>query len=165
MVVAAGLVSVLGLVVAIAAWSGWFSDKGTPSSPPAASAGPSSASATPLIDAQEYRDRGIAVNVPKTWNRSAGSSYVDYTDPGSARWVRINVEPTSATAMKFLQTAETGLRNPSRCPAPFTEVGLRDATLAGCPRRSSSTPAVRVTPSGTASGARLSAMAMRTTST
>ena len=87
----------------------------------------------PLIDAQEYRERGIAVNVPKAWTRSGAGSYVDFTDPTSARWVRINIEPTTATAMQFLRNAETGLRNPSRCPAPFTEIGLREATLGGQP--------------------------------
>jgi hypothetical protein len=133
LVVGAGLAGVL-LLVAIAAWSGWFSGDGAATtSPPGESAGPASAAATPLIDAQEYRDRGITVNVPKAWNRTAGASYVDYTDPASARWVRINIEPTGGTAMKFLQNAETGLRNPSRCPSPFTEVGLREATLAGEP--------------------------------
>ncbi len=131
LVVVAGLLGVL-LLVAIAAWSGWFSNEGT-QSPPAASNGPSSEAETPLIDVQEYRDRGIAVNVPQAWNRTAGSSYVDYTDPQSARWVRINVEPANATAMKFLQNAENGLRSPSRCPTPFTEVGLREATLADLP--------------------------------
>jgi hypothetical protein len=132
-VVTASLVALIGLLVVIAAWTGWLSDDGTPSSPPAASADPSSAPETPLIEAQEYRDRGIAVNVPKGWNRTAGGSYVDYTDPASARWVRINIEPANVTATKFLQNAEAGLRNPTRCPAPFAEVGLREATLAGQP--------------------------------
>ena len=104
-----------------------------PTPPPGASGSASSAPPTPLIDAQEYRDRGIAVNVPKAWTRSGAGSYVDFTDPASARWIRINIEATSATAMQFLRNAETGLRNPSRCPSPFTEVGLREATLGGQP--------------------------------
>ena len=131
MVVAAGLVGVL-LLVGAAVWSGWFSDD-TPAPPPGASGSASSVPPTPLIDAQEYRDRGIAVNVPKAWTRSGAGSYVDFTDPASARWIRINIEATSATAMQFLRNAETGLRNPSRCPSPFTEVGLSETTLGGQP--------------------------------
>jgi eukaryotic-like serine/threonine-protein kinase len=131
-IVAAGLVGVL-LLVGIAAWSGWFSDDSAPPAPPGASGSGASAPASPLIDAQEYRDRGIAVNVPKAWARSGAGSYVDYTDPASARWIRINIEQTGATAMQFLKNAETGLQNPSRCPAPFTEVGLRETSLGGQP--------------------------------
>jgi hypothetical protein len=133
LLVSAGLVVIL-LLVAIAAWSGWFGGGSTPpTAPPGTSAPAASAPATPLIDAQEYRERGIAVNVPKAWARSGSGSYVDFTDPASARWVRINIEQTSATAMQFLKNAETGLKNPSRCPAPFVEVGLREAELAGQP--------------------------------
>jgi serine/threonine protein kinase len=133
LLVSAGLV-VIVLLVAIAAWSGWFGGGSTPpTAPPGTSAPAASAPATPLIDAQEYRERGIAVNVPKAWARSGSGSYVDFTDPASARWVRINIEQTSATAMQFLKNAETGLKNPSRCPAPFVEVGLREAELAGQP--------------------------------
>jgi hypothetical protein len=132
LVVVAGLVGVL-LLVGVAAWSGWFTDANQSPPPPDASGPASSGPATPLIDAQEYRERGIAVNVPKAWTRSGAGSYVDFTDPTSARWVRINIEPTTATAMQFLRNAETGLRNPSRCAAPFTEVGLREATLGGQP--------------------------------
>jgi hypothetical protein len=132
LIVAAGLVGVL-LLVGVAAWSGWFTDEGAPPQSPSASGSANSAPATPLIDAQEYRERGIAVNVPKAWTRSGAGSYVDFTDPASARWIRINIEPTSATALQFLRNAETGLRNPSRCPAPFAEIGLREATLGGQP--------------------------------
>ena len=132
LVVAAGLVSLI-VVVGIAAWSAWFSDESAPPDGPGASGSAASAPATPLIDAQEYRDRGIAVNVPKAWTRSGAGSYVDFTDPASARWIRINIEQTGATAMQFLRNAETGLQNPSRCAAPFTEVGLREAELAGRP--------------------------------
>ena len=132
LIVAAGLVGVL-LLVGVAAWLGWFTDEGTPPQSPSASGSANSTPATPLIDAQEYRERGIAVNVPKAWTRSGAGSYVDFTDPASARWIRINIEPTSATAIQFLRNAETGLRNPSRCPAPFAEIGLGEATLGGQP--------------------------------
>jgi len=133
LVVAAGLVGLI-VLVGIAAWSGWFSGESAPSDGSPGASGPAaSAGATPLIDAQEYRDRGVAVNVPKTWTRSGAGSYVDFTDPASLRWIRINIEQTGATAMQFLRNAETGLQNPSRCPAPFTEIGLREAELGGRP--------------------------------
>jgi hypothetical protein len=80
---------------------------------------------------QEFRERGIAVNVPIGWARGGANSYVDYADPGSLRWVRINIEPTSTDAMQFLRNAESGLRDPSRCPAPFAEVVLQEAPLGG----------------------------------
>jgi eukaryotic-like serine/threonine-protein kinase len=127
LVMAGGLVALL-LIVAIGAWSGWFSS--SPSDPPGpqASAGASSA---PLIEAQEYRDRGIVMNVPAGWARGGSGSYVDYKDPADARWVRINIEPTTATAMAFLQNAENGLKDPDRCPTPYGRVQLHEAPLAG----------------------------------
>jgi hypothetical protein len=88
--------------------------------------------AAPLIPVQEYRDnRGIVLNVPKDWKRSNGGSYVDFTDPAGGRKVRINVENASGNAQKFLQSAESGLKSPSRCPSPYHRVGLKAAPLAG----------------------------------
>jgi len=129
LIVGAGLVALL-VLVGVAALSGWFSPGGDdPDGPGGPSA--ASAAATPLIEAQEYRDRGIAVNVPASWQRGGSGSYVDYTDPAGGRWVRINIEPTTSSATQFLQNAESGLRNPSRCPAPYQQVGLHEAKLAG----------------------------------
>jgi eukaryotic-like serine/threonine-protein kinase len=129
LIIAGGLVALL-LIVGIGAWAGWFSSSdGGNGAGPGASA---PAATTPLIDAQEYRDRGIAVNVPAGWERHDTGSYVDYTDPNDARRVRINIEPTTATPLAFLQTAENGLKDPARCPAPYAQVHLNDKVpLAG----------------------------------
>jgi hypothetical protein len=128
-IVVGGLVTIL-LVIGVAAWSGAFGgNDGAP--PPPQSGASSSPSAGPLIEVQEFRERGIAINVPMGWIRGGANSYVDYTDPASLRWVRINIEPSGTDAMQFLRNAETGLRDPSRCPAPFTEVALQEAPLGG----------------------------------
>jgi hypothetical protein len=120
-VVVAGLVAVL-LAVGIAAMTGAFGG-GSPPAPTGTSG--------PLIDVQEYRDRGILVDVPAGWQQSAQGSYVDYKDPTADRWIRINVESTDATAVRLLQIAESGLQNPSTCAAPFAELSLHEAPLAG----------------------------------
>ncbi len=124
-------VAVVLLLVGIAALTGLLFGGGGAAPPGSqATAAPSASS---LIPVQEYRDRrGLVVNVPKGWNRS-GASYVDFTDPAGGRKVRINVEPATNTAQRFLQTAESGLRRPSICPSPYKRVALRDATLAGRP--------------------------------
>ncbi|HEY7226220.1 MAG TPA: serine/threonine-protein kinase [Micromonosporaceae bacterium] len=126
--VAAGVVT-LGLALGIAAAAGAFSG-GHASAPPdvgATSVGPSAP-----FEVQEYRDRGIAVNVPAGWTRAdSQSSYVDFKDPQTARWVRINIEQTSLTAKKLLQNAESGLKDPTRCAAPYKRVALHDAELGG----------------------------------
>ena len=128
-IVVGGLVTIL-LVVGVAAWSGAFGgNDGNP--PPPQTGASSSPSAGPLIEVQEFRERGIAVNVPIGWARGGANSYVDYADPDSLRWVRINIEPTSTDAMQFLRNAESGLRDPSRCPAPFAEVVLQEVPLGG----------------------------------
>jgi hypothetical protein len=119
-IVVAGLVAVL-LAVGIAGLSGAFGGS-SPSRPNTSG---------PLIDVQEYRDRGILVDVPAGWQPTANGSYVDYKDPASDRWVRINVEQTTADAMRLLQVAESGLQNPNVCAAPFTELALHEAPLAG----------------------------------
>jgi serine/threonine protein kinase len=135
--IGAGFV-VLLTVVAVATAAGWFSGAGTAGTPPDKPAAPggSPPADTPLIEVQGYSDeRGIAVNVPKEWERSSGGSYVDFHDPEAGqegeRKVRINIENTSTTARRFLQGAESGLKNPSRCPAPYARVRLADAELAG----------------------------------
>jgi hypothetical protein len=96
---------------------------------------PSATAATPLIPVQEYvDDRGISVNVPKDWTKSATSSYVDFVEPGgTGRKIRINVEPTTSDATKFLTTAETGLKKPTICPTPYNRVNLVDSQLAKQP--------------------------------
>jgi serine/threonine protein kinase len=120
-VVVAGLVAVL-LAVGIVAMVGSFGGGSRPA--PTGTSGP-------LIDVQQYRDRGILVDVPAGWQQSSQGSYVDYKDPSADRWIRINVESTDATALRLLQIAESGLQNPSTCAAPFAELALHDAPLAG----------------------------------
>ena len=130
-IVVAGLVVILALVV-VAAWT-FGGDSATPSTQPTAQVSAEPTPTGPLIETQEFRERGIALNVPKGWTRSGAGSYVDFQDPASARWVRINIEGTGATAMKFLQNAESGLKTPSRCASPYTRVELREVELAGIP--------------------------------
>jgi hypothetical protein len=127
LVMAGGLVALL-LIVGIGAWSGWFSS--SPSDPPGPRAS-ASAPSGPLIEVQEYRDRGIVVNVPAGWDRGGSGSYVDYKDPADARWVRINIDATTSTALAFLTTAGNELQNPNRCPSPYTEVKLHEVAMVG----------------------------------
>jgi hypothetical protein len=129
LIVAAGLIALLLVVGVVAIVTAFTGDEGSPAGPGvAASAAPTG----PLIEAQEYRERGIAVNVPVGWTRGGSGSYVDFVDPdGETRWVRINIEETTTTATGFLKNASNALSNPSRCPEPYTEVALREAPLAG----------------------------------
>jgi serine/threonine protein kinase len=125
--------AVLVLIVVVGAGvllKGVLSGSGPSGGPTGAPTTPAATAATPLIPVQEYADRGMAVNVPKDWTKSASSSYVDFVEAGGARKIRINVEPTTATAQKFLATAETGLKKPSICPSPYTRVALIDSELA-----------------------------------
>jgi hypothetical protein len=126
-IVGAGLLTIL-LVVAIAALAGAFGGESPGTTPPDTAA---SVGTTPLIDVQEFRERGMAVNVPATWSRGGASSYVDYNDPDSPRWVRINIEATSTSAMDLLRAAGDRLSDPNVCTAPYTEVGLVEAPLGG----------------------------------
>lgn len=129
-IVGAGLLTIL-LVLAIAAWSGAFrSETPAPTTPDPSAAAPDPA-ATPLIEVQEFRERGIAVNVPAAWTRADANSYVDYRDASGQTWVRINTEPTGGSALDLLRAASQRLRDPSVCAAPYTEVSLAEAPLAG----------------------------------
>jgi hypothetical protein len=133
LIVAGGLVLVL-LLVGIGALSGWFSGSGSPptTTPPSASAVPSN---VPLIPVQQYVDkRGITLNVPKDWTKSAtNNSYVDFLDPAGGRKIRINVENAGGDVQHFFATAESGLKRPTICPQPYQRVALTDATLGGQP--------------------------------
>lgn len=126
MVMAAGLVALL-VIVGIGAWSGWFSSSPDNAATPQASA---SAPTGPLIEAQEYRERGIALNVPAGWDRGGSGSYVDFKDPADARWVRINIEASTGTALAFLQKAGNALNDPNRCATPYTQVRIEAKPLA-----------------------------------
>jgi eukaryotic-like serine/threonine-protein kinase len=91
----------------------------------------------PDIEVQRYADRGLSVNVPKGWKRSAGGVYVDYVDPSDAkRKVRILVERASASTqpLKFLNAAGERLdRTPRSCEAPYRKIELREVEQAGLP--------------------------------
>jgi eukaryotic-like serine/threonine-protein kinase len=84
-------------------------------------------------ETQEYKDRGITVNVPKGWRRSASGNWVDYSDPKDAkRKVRILVESSNGTPTSFLSIAENTLKTRSTsCPKPFTRVGVTPTPIAG----------------------------------
>jgi hypothetical protein len=128
-VVGAGVAAAL-LAVGIAAAAGVFGG-GASARPPGD--GPASGSLTPTIEVQEFRERGVALNVPAGWDRRGANSYVDYIDPSSPRWVRITVEETTVTATRLLQNAESGLRDPSRCAAPYARLAIGEAELGGMP--------------------------------
>jgi hypothetical protein len=137
LIVGVGLVAVLA-IASFATLTGAFS--GGSKSPNGGGPGPgSSASAeptqAPLIDAQEFRHKdGIVVNVPAGWKKSAGSSFVDFTDPKGDRKVRINVEPAGDSATRFVEEGEKYLKSRiNLCPEPYTRLGLREAELAGRP--------------------------------
>ena len=69
--------------------------------------------------------------MPAGWTRGGSGSYVDYKDPADARWIRINIEPTTATALAFLTTAGNALQDPNRCPSPYGQVHLNEVPMAG----------------------------------
>jgi eukaryotic-like serine/threonine-protein kinase len=121
------LIVVAGVAVLL---KGVHGGSGPSAGPTGSPTTPAATAATPLIPVQEYSDRGMAVNVPKDWTKSATSSYVDFIEAGGARKIRINVEATTATPQKFLTTAETGLKKPTTCPSPYTRVALIDNELA-----------------------------------
>jgi serine/threonine protein kinase len=125
------LVVLVGIGVLV---KGAFGGSATATPPPPGPIATVAPSPTPLIPVQEYRDRGIAVNVPKGWTRSGSGTYVDYVEPGGTnRKVRINIESSTSTAEKFLTSAETGLKKPSICPSPYTRVALAASQLGGKP--------------------------------
>ena len=131
-----------------------------PSNPPAP---PGNRSST----RRSTRDGVIAVNVPAGWEQSGNGSYVDYTDPASARKIRINIENAGSTPQRFLEVAENGLNTrPASCAAPYQR-SRPDRDFSGRAFRppSSSTRAGTPTPSGTACGGPWSATGRRTTST
>ncbi|WP_249714069.1 serine/threonine-protein kinase [Rhizomonospora bruguierae] len=99
---------------------------------------PSSATAAPAaFPVQQHSAKGIALNVPKGWERKAPekASYVDYVDPDNAgRKVRILVENSNAEPNRFLVIAENYLRDKSTsCPDPYERRALSTAELDGRP--------------------------------
>jgi serine/threonine protein kinase len=103
------------------------------SDPPPAAAPEVVQEEKPPFETQEYKDRGITVQVPKGWDRNASGSWVDYVDPADAKHkVRILVEKSKATPSAFLGIAENTLKNrSSNCPKPYAQVGLTETKIAG----------------------------------
>ncbi|ASW56717.1 serine/threonine-protein kinase [Plantactinospora sp. KBS50] len=126
---AAGGVAVVLLVGIVALWPD--GDKAT-RTPQASGTTPA---AQPAVPTQQYQDRGLSVNVPEGWTRTAAGVWVDYTDPeDKGRKVRILVEDfKNVTAMRWAEVAENNLKNPKSksCPKPYTRVDLSEVELAG----------------------------------
>jgi hypothetical protein len=123
----------LAVVVVLSAVVLFSSDDPEQTPPPQAGV-----SATPVPAAfptQRYAARGVSVNVPQTWERATGGSYVDFVDPADdGRKVRILVERSTAEPVRFLEIAEQFLKTRSKsCVKPYTRVGLRDAEVGGQP--------------------------------
>jgi hypothetical protein len=96
---------------------------------------PSPARNEPLIPVQEYRDKGVAVNVPRGWQQKPpqAGTYLDFIDPAvPERWVRVNVVKTSQpTGRAVLEEAARRFSTPSGgCPG-YRQVQLSEAELAG----------------------------------
>jgi hypothetical protein len=127
LIAAGGALAVVVVLVLAVSLSGGGGAKTPAAKSP--SAGPVNAS----FDTQAYSDKGVSVRVPKTWKRSDGGSYVDYTDPGDGkRKVRILVENGSGSPDNFLKVAESRLKTKStNCPHPYARVSLTSTTIAG----------------------------------
>ena len=134
------------LIVGIGAWSGWFSS--APPDPPGPQAQRRRAERPPA-------DRGAGVPRPRDRRERA-----ERAGPGrqrvlcglprtrpSARWVRINIEPTTATALAVpAERRATRSSDPTRCPAPYHRGrAARGDRWSGRPGPSSSTPAATAT--------------------
>jgi hypothetical protein len=129
---AAGGLAVVLLIGLVAVFSGG-SD---PAPPPQQAAAPATTGPPAGGPTQPHAERGVTVNVPQGWKRTAGGSYVDYTDPqDGGRRVRILVENSTAAPTRFLQSAESRLKKNSSgsCAKPYAKVGLREVEVAGKP--------------------------------
>jgi serine/threonine protein kinase len=85
---------------------------------------------------QDYKgDKAVAVKVPKSWERGAGGSWVDYVDPGDkSTKVRVLVEKGSIAPRKFAETTAPGtLKKSKACPKPFKHLGTTDVEVSGLP--------------------------------
>ncbi|MFI6760235.1 protein kinase [Micromonospora sp. NPDC050417] len=130
---AGGVVAVL--VIGIIALSSGDPEKTAPL--PQAGVSPS-APAGPAFPIQAHAERGISVNVPEGWKKNApkGALYIDFTDPAdSGRRIRILIEKTSATPLKFLESAGGILAKPDNksCVKPYAEISLQEVELSGKP--------------------------------
>ncbi|GAA1787112.1 hypothetical protein GCM10009682_06440 [Luedemannella flava] len=132
-----GGLALLLVIVGIGALAGWFGGDGDKSQKAGPTGGDPSAppAAQPLYpEVQLYRDadKGLAVNVPKSWKKSTGGgTWVDFIAPdeaGGPRKVRINQENASGSAAAFLRAAERRLpQSSASCKAAYQRVSLTDA--------------------------------------
>jgi eukaryotic-like serine/threonine-protein kinase len=109
-----------------------------PTEPPVAASPPGDPSPTasaparvPLIEVQQFTERGIVVNLPQEWQEIDRSEIrVDFTDPGdaSAR-IRLLQEPSGMTADEFLRFIEPNIS----CTEPYQRLDLSEIELAGMP--------------------------------
>jgi eukaryotic-like serine/threonine-protein kinase len=123
-----GALVVLILLVVVISSTGGDDKTGQPVAQPATGAPVNAA-----FETQIYSAKGISVKVPKTWKRSTGGSYADYTDPDDSKHkARILVENGSGSAESFLKVAESGLKkNKTSCPTPYSRVDITPRTISG----------------------------------
>jgi hypothetical protein len=125
----------IGLVATVGGRVGGGDPGGVGAGGPQPTGGPPEAGAAdePLIEVQEFADRGMVVNLPDRW-RQAGSTelYVDFVDPEDASAkVRLLREPSRAGPMRFIEIAEPNIAR--NCPEPYERVGLTEAEVGGRP--------------------------------
>ena len=126
----------IGLIAALGGRFGGGDPGGVDAGGPQPTGGPPEAGTGgggPLIEVQEFADRGVVVNLPAQW-RQAGSTelYVDFVDPADASAkVRLLREPSRAGPMRFIEIAEPNIAR--NCPEPYARVGLTEAEVGGRP--------------------------------
>jgi serine/threonine protein kinase len=123
------LVLVVALILVVSLTGG--GDKGTP--PPNQSVDQAVAAS---FATQDYKgDRAVSVKVPKSWDRAATGSWVDYVNPeDKSTKVRILVEKGSIAPRKFAETTAPGtLKKSKACPKPFNHLGTTDVEMSGLP--------------------------------
>ncbi|MFI7541113.1 serine/threonine-protein kinase [Actinoplanes sp. NPDC049599] len=85
---------------------------------------------------QDYKgDKAVTVKVPKSWERAATGSWVDYVNPEEkSTKVRVLVEKGSIPPRKFAETTAPGtLKKSKACPKPFNHLGTTDVEMSGLP--------------------------------
>ncbi|MET0424789.1 MAG: serine/threonine-protein kinase [Actinoplanes sp.] len=124
-----------GALVAVILLVVLFSSLGSdPDAPPPAALPPANAPVAANFATQAYKgDAGVSVLVPQGWTRTAGGSYVDYTDPqDKLRKVRVLVEKGSIAPRRFAdETAPGTLKKSKNCPKPFKHLGTVDTDVSG----------------------------------
>jgi hypothetical protein len=122
------LLAVVGTVVITGALSG----PDGAGAAPGPSTGPSAGGKALYSGVKKYSGRGMSLNVPDGWKKTAVNTYVDFNDPeNQVRRVRLNVESAGGDSTDFFRVAEGRLKGGTdSCPA-YKHVDLRDVTVAG----------------------------------